>query len=302
MKCIVFLLTVVPLSIYGQFGPKGAYFKNKNAVIYYEIYGTGDPVLVMNGGPGFSSKHMRGFAEELSKKGHEVILFDQRGTGNSTVPQMDSLTITFDLVLSDAAELIKKLHYKSVTVLGHSFGGILAMGFAAKFPGMVSKLVLCAPAGINLEFLDYFGDNIFQRLQNVPADSAKGAVTQQERENAFYNQLKRNAPAYFYNKENVPVFINMLTVAGSYNPDYNLLMWTDLFKINYNLSGKFRVFKKPTLIIQGRQDILGDETAIRINQAIGGSKLVFINRCGHVPWMDAPADFFSELEKILGHK
>lgn len=275
---------------------------NGNASVRYSVCGNGKPVLIANGGPGFSSWHMQEFAKTLSKKGFKVILFDQRGTGNSKVPAYDSLNITLDLVLEDMQKVIKQEVKGKAIVMGHSFGGILAMSFAAKYPAMVEKLVLCSSAGINLDFLNYFSDNIFQRLQLVSNDTVAIPVTVKEREEAFYAMLKANAPAYFYNKKNVAEFIDILTIPGSYSPEYNSLMWSDLFRTKYDLTKRFKGFKKPVLVIQGRQDILGDETAIRISQSIPGSKLVFMNRCGHVPWMDAPEDFLRELEMFLSQK
>lgn len=194
--------------------------------------------------------------------------------------------------------IVKQLKYPSVHVLGHSFGGMLAMGFAVKYPQYLNKLVLCSSAGLNLDFLDYFGANIEQRL--TPVVDTLPAPLVNDREEFFYSMLRRNAPAYFFNKEHVPVFIEMLTAKGSYNPDFNAAVWADLFKINYDLSRKLKAYKKPALVVQGRQDIMGDETAIRIHEAINTSKLVFMNQCGHVPWLDQPDEFFKLLEEFLG--
>jgi proline iminopeptidase len=298
MKYFLFLFTLIPLLTVGQSKVITGFFSNGQAKISYTIFGEGKPLLVVNGGPGFSSNHMEGFAQALSMKGYKVILFDQRGTGKSIIPAYDSLNITVDLLVSDMVELLRVLGYKTISVMGHSFGGIPAMYFANKYPSKVDKLILCSSAGINLDFLNYFGDNIFQRLENVKSDTIK-PVTIKEREEAFYRQVSNNAPAYFFNKENVPAFVKMLTVTGSYSPDYNVCMWTDLFRIHHDLSKKFTKFSKPTLVVQGRQDILGDETAICIHQAIKQSELHFINRCGHVPWMDAPESFYQLLDNFL---
>ncbi len=301
-KLFLFLILISHIAC-GQKGTKTASFTNRGATIQYKIYGEGKPLIFINGGPGFSSLGAEGFAKAFSKKGYQVIIFDQRGTGKSTISVYDSTTITVDLLCSDINELIRVTGNKTVSIMGHSFGGILAMNFAVKYPNRIDKLILSSSAGINLDFLNYFADNIKQRLGNVVKDKVtKTPVTLKEREEAFFRQLKINAPAYFYDKTKVDEFVKRLTVPGSYNPDYNTLMWTDLFRINYDLRGKFDKFKQPTLVVQGRQDILGDETAIRIHESIKQSKLVFIDRCGHVPFMDKPQEFYSILKEFLEEK
>lgn len=87
-----------------QAGTDG-FVKNGEVNIHYKTYGTGKPVLVANGGPGFSSRHMEGFAEMLATRGYQVILFDQRGTGKSVMPKVDSTNLTFDLLLAICSPL-----------------------------------------------------------------------------------------------------------------------------------------------------------------------------------------------------
>jgi len=275
--------------------------ENAGATVQYRTIGKGQPLMLINGGPGYSSRHFTGIAETLSKN-YRVILFDQRGTGASTVRAYDSANVNVDLILSDMSVLIGQLGYESVSVLGHSFGGILAMSFAEKYPQRITKLILSASAGINLDFVSYFPDNIAQRL---PTSSSRisqvlaAAQTFKERQEAFYAAISNNVPAYLFDKEKVPELRAALTRPGSYNPDFNLLLWSDLFSKHYDLSQKLGKFTKPTLVIQGRQDILGDETAIRIHEAIKQSKLVFLNKCGHVAWLDQPEAFLKELDTFL---
>ena len=293
---LIFVLLIKSIQVQSQF--KDGTFNNRNATIYYKIYGQGKPIVFIHGGPGYSSERMDSLAIKLAAYNYQVILFDHRGTGKSKVTNYDTATITIENNVADIEALLTATGNKSAIILGHSYGGILAMSFADKYPGMVDKLVLCSSGGINLDFIGYFEDNIFQRLSytdSLPVTSQTQPVTLKEREEAFFERIRINAPAYLYYKSNVPKLVKLLTIPGSYNPDVNQLTWYDLFRNNYDLSHNFKNFTKPTLILQGRQDILGDETALTINKAFPGSKLIFIDKCGHVPWLDQPAIFLKTL-------
>jgi len=274
--------------------------RNGKVTVHYKIFGSGKPLLVFNGGPGYSCDHMDDFAKKMGEH-FKVILFDQRGTGKSIVPQYDSVFVNVVKVLSDADLLIRTLGYSKVSVMGHSFGGILAMYFATAYPQRVEKLILSSSAGINLDFLNYFGDNISQRL--CPSAQANTintpARTTKEREEVFYKAVAANASAYLFKKEYTGSLAKMLTVPGSYSPDYNSLIWQDLGNQNYDLTKKISIYRGPALIIQGRQDIVGSETAIKIHESIKQSRLEFIEKCGHVPWLDKPDEYFSGLINFL---
>lgn len=266
--------------------------------IHYTVYGKGEPLIIINGGPGYSSEHMIPFANEFSKN-YKVILFDTRGTGKSQIKKYDSTTINMDLLVKDIDTLIDVLGYQSVNIMGHSFGGITAMYFAHKHPERIKKMILSSSAGIDLEFISVMTENISKRTKQQMDSTAKVPVTVEERTEFFFERVRTNAEAYLYDKSKVEELKNELTKKGSYHPDVNQLLWIDLFEMKYDLKLAFKNYQSPVLIIQGDYDFLGNETAEKIHKAFPGSNLKFIKNCGHVPWMDQNEIFQSELKQFL---
>jgi proline iminopeptidase len=100
-----------------------------NAVLHYTIQGEGQPILLLSGGPGISSDQLSDISERLSRN-YQCILFDQRGTGKSHTSPMDSTTINLNQAMTDINSLLQRQNIKRVTIIGHSWGAVLAMSYA----------------------------------------------------------------------------------------------------------------------------------------------------------------------------
>jgi proline iminopeptidase len=268
----------------------------KDVVITYRTYGEGNTILLINGGPGYSSSHLHSVAAEISKH-YRVVLFDQRGTGKSTVSGYDSETINLTAILDDIEAIRNDLKLDSWIISGQSFGGLIAMAYAAKFAKRVDKLILISSAGLNLEFITSFQDNILNIIGKDTINYQMPANTSAK--DYFLNMVDVNAPAYVFDKSKADVIRNILVDKESYVSDVNMLMWQDLFRNNFNLEPKLKTFSKPTLIVQGAQDIVGMDTAYKTHSVIPKSTLNFIRKCGHIPWLDRPVEFYSILFDFL---
>ena len=71
-----------------------------------------------------------------------MILFDQRATGRSRFATVDESTVTLDLMVDDLEALRASLGFEKIAIFGHSFGGMYAMAYAAKYPARVEWLAL----------------------------------------------------------------------------------------------------------------------------------------------------------------
>jgi len=121
---------------YGNNSSAGKYLKIRGIKMYYEIYGSGEPLLLIHGNGG-SIGSFAGNIPYFSKK-YKVIAVDSRSQGKSYDPQ-DSLS--FEMMADDFAALLDSLHIKSAYVLGWSDGGINALLLAMRHPAKVKKLV-----------------------------------------------------------------------------------------------------------------------------------------------------------------
>jgi len=120
--------------------------------MYYEVHGTGTPLLLI---AGLSRSHIiwDDIIPYLSQQ-HQVIIFDNRGTGQSDKPDAP---YSIEMLADDTVGLLKHLNIRSANILGHSMGGFIAMHIAAKHPELVSKLLLCGTcAKTEQQTIDYF--------------------------------------------------------------------------------------------------------------------------------------------------
>ncbi len=121
---------------YGSNDSTGAYANVNGIRIYYEIYGEGEPLLLLHGNSSSISLFQKQIPE--FQKQFKVIAVDTRGQGKSSE---DGKLYTYDLFAEDMNALLDQLHLDSVNVVGWSDGGNTGLIMAMKYPKKVKKLV-----------------------------------------------------------------------------------------------------------------------------------------------------------------
>ncbi|MDN5342582.1 MAG: proline iminopeptidase [Oceanotoga sp.] len=108
--------------------------------LYYERKGNGIPCLYLHGGPGYWSKSFQYYAGKYLEKNFDMIYLDQRGCGRSEYSL--SKEYSLEKIINDIEELRIFLGIKEWYIIGHSFGGILAVNYAYYFPNRTIGLIL----------------------------------------------------------------------------------------------------------------------------------------------------------------
>lgn len=290
------LLLLVSFSACSQ---NGETIDTADSKLSYRIFGSGQPLLIINGGPGMNSDGFVPLAERLAEN-NLAILYDQRGTGKSTLKNISAETMTMDLLVSDIETLRKHLKLEKWIVLGHSFGGMLASYYATKHPECIEKLILSSSGGIDLNLLTYVGDRTNQLLTKQQRDSlAYWNRKLNSGDTSYTVRIGRGralAPAYVYNKKHVPQIAERLTQG---NMQINRMLWEDMRRIGFDCKEKLAGFKQPVLVIAGKNDLLDIETAERSHKAFSNSKLAILDKCGHYGWLDREDDYFDEIHNFL---
>jgi proline iminopeptidase len=117
----------------------GKYVTVNGAKLWVVLVGHGDPLIIIPGGPGGAHLGYRVF-DSLAKD-NEIIYFDAFGRGKSdTAKNVKEYSLARDI--EDIEGLRKALHFEKLNVLGHSYGGVVAQGYALKYPEHVSHLIL----------------------------------------------------------------------------------------------------------------------------------------------------------------
>ena len=113
--------------------------------------GSDEPaILLLTGGPGFSGALFEPLAQHLAAR-HRVLLPDQRGTGKSVMEPWDPAPFTIEGAVADLETIREALGLERWILLGHSWGGILGMSYAAEHPERVAGLVLVDSGGVSPE-------------------------------------------------------------------------------------------------------------------------------------------------------
>ena len=271
--------------------------------LFYRVVGptTGDYVLVLSGGPGEDVHSMQGIADELGKK-YRCIMWEQRGTGRSRLPKYDASTINLNAYVEDIEALRRHLHAEKFIVIGNSWGMILGLTYAGTHPDAVRAVVTIGSGPITFEYLGVFSDNQLARLgacelevRDFWKDPAREAA---DSDRAAFERLRAAAIAYFYDRKKA------LQMAAELDPkDYNFHVPPAFLSAEgkYDFRPKLKTITAPVLLLQGRQDIAGEANIIEVHSLIKNSTLAFIDKCGHMPWLEQPEQTWKIVDEFLAH-
>jgi pimeloyl-ACP methyl ester carboxylesterase len=264
--------------------------------IAYKMLGKGDPILLFNGASDNMNAWDPSFLTGISSN-HTVIVFDQRGIGNSTA---GSKPYTYPQLANDTAGLLDALKIPKADVMGYSLGGHIAQAFTISHPEKVNRLILVASScgGKDSipkppEFKKLQADVVNKSLHNIP-------ITQEMKE---LTVASLGSGWIKLHPESVDIPVNTTSLQQLKpgltpeiaNKQKNLGIWEDT-----NWSGacdEEAKLAKPTLVITGTDDnnYMPHGNALILASKIPGAWLVQIKDAGHAVMDQYP----EEIGKIL---
>jgi len=271
--------------------------------LFYKIVGptSGDYVLVLSGGPGEDISSMQGIADALGKK-YRCIMWEQRGTGRSKLPKYDSAMINLKAYMEDIEALRKHLHTDKFIVVGNSWGMILGLAYAGTHSDAVSAVVTIGSGPITFEYLGVFSDNQTVRLGPCEIEVRdfwrEPSREKADSDRASFERLRAATVAYFYDRKKA------LQMAAELNPkDYNFRVPPAFLNAEgkYDIRPKLKSIVAPVLLLQGRQDLAGEANICDAHSLIKNSTLAFIDKCGHMPWLEQPEQTWKIVDDFLAH-
>jgi proline iminopeptidase len=229
-------------------------------------------------------------------------MWEQRGTGRSKLSSYDSSTINLSAYLEDIEALRTHVGTKKFIIVGNSWGMILGLAYAGSYPNAVRAVVTVGSGPITYEYLGVFADNQSTRLgpceielRDFWRDPAREAADSQR---AAFERLRVATPAYFYDRKKA------LQMAMELKPeDYNFRVPPAFLQAegHYDVRSKLRSISAPVLLLQGRQDLAGEANVCEAHSLISKSKLSFIDKCGHMPWLEQPEQTWKIVGEFLEH-
>ncbi len=238
----------------------GQRFPVNDISLYYEVHGSGKPVLLMHGGLVF----IESFYNQIPAlaKEFKVIAPDSRAHGRSTDT---ARPLSYRQMALDMAVLLEKLKLKKVDIVGWSDGGIIGLDLAMNRPDLVNKLVVIG-TNFNTAGLDPKG------VEETKKMTPETAELKPARD--FYERVAPDPGRW-------PVFFEKVRTMWLTQPDYAP---SDLKKIG-----------APTLIILGEKDSIKRDHGEEMQRLIPGSRFLIIKGASHFVGMEKP----DELNKAI---
>jgi pimeloyl-ACP methyl ester carboxylesterase len=261
--------------------------------LYYETHGTGNPIIFLHGLGGnlYTWRYLVGPFEPR----YRLILFDLKGAGKSPKPYDNNYS------MFDQGELIYlfivRNKLRNVTLVGHSFGGGVALSVALKLekyaPQRLSRLIL-------MDTISYPQKLPWVvKMLRMPIIGALGIYLIPDR-TKVRNMLES---IYFDDSMITPADVEAYAASLSLSGAKFALRQTAKQIIPDNMEeiiGMYPRIKVPTLIIWGREDrIIPVENGVRLHNDIKNSQLVIIDRCGHDPPEERPEKVIEIMQKFL---
>ncbi|NAY93069.1 alpha/beta fold hydrolase [Muricauda sp. JGD-17] len=275
-----------------------SYLEMKDINLAYKIFGQGEPLFILNGGPGFSSHNFVSLAQKFSKN-HLVVLFDQRGTGFSKLAEPNEDNVTMSAMVEDMEAIRRHLGLREITLFGQSFGGIYAMSYAAKYPEHVKGMILSHSGGMNMDFLNTVDKRLTSNLEETDRIALAELDEVQNPDLRSMKQSKALAGGYLFYKKNKDKVFRGLAFNSRYHPRINQLLWADLRETNYDVVDTMKQFTKPVLIIHGENDIVDPKHAVFMHAIFPNSTFELLKNCAHYGWLDAPGEYFKAIDDFF---
>ena len=261
--------------------------------------GERSPLIVLHGGPGADHRYLLPQMLHLARE-HDLILYDQRGGGQSRAPNNEP--IGWRDHVADLASVCREFGIVTPTLVGYSWGAMLAMLYAMEAQGdaMLSapeRLALVSPAPVTAEYRQAFETNLRQR-GNASAIVAERerlvASGARERDPEGYRQriFELGVAGYFAD----PAEARDLTpfrVVGRVQQS----TWESLG--DFDLRPGLESVRVPSIVVAGRDDPIPTASSVDAARALR-AELVLLDRCGHVPYVERPHELWAALDPFLG--
>jgi proline iminopeptidase len=255
--------------------------------------GSGPPTVVLHGGPGAHHDYLLPGFDALAH-GRELIYYDQRGGGRSPVSR--ETPVGWREQVADLEALRQVWELEQLTLAGYSWGGLLALLYAAEYPERVERLALVSPAPAwreaRQEFEQRFSErNLAPELQRQRAELRQSGL--RERDPVRYAQrlFELSVAGYFYNPERTGE-LTPFRVTGRTQQE----VWASLG--DYDLRPTIERLSLPAIVLHGEDDPIPVDTAATVARLLG-APFHPLPRCGHVPYVEVFEDFVRLMDSFL---
>ena len=257
------------------------------------------PLLLLHGGPGSSHECFENFESLLAPHGYQVIVYDQLGSHNSDKPTDQSLW-TIERFTEEVEEVRQGLGLETFFLLGHSWGGMLAIEYALKYQQHLRGLII---SNMTAGVADY--ENRMANLRYNMPQEVQDQLTSFEQNNDLQNPAYQELLREWLFKKHFcrisPLPEDLRQAFGKTNRDiYNFMWGKNEFIVEgtlktWNRWDELDQIKVPTLLMGGQHDIIDPLDLECMAREIRGARSVIFKKSSHVPFYEEQDAYFKTL-------
>ena len=281
--------------------PRHSMIPVEQAELFCREVGQGQPLLILHGGLSLDHTYLLPDMDRLSDA-YRLIYYDQRGRGKSIGAVAD---ISLQSELEDLDGLRQQLGLDSVAVLGHSWGGVLAMEYALRYPQRVSHLILLHTAPASQADYQLYAQEWAKR--RIPHESKLAALQARYKEGEL-GAVAEFCRIYFGTAIKQPEHLERMNLSlSSFTKDsmrqaqaiQERLLNETWRRDDFDIVPRLPSLRSPTLVVHGDYDFVPVDVSARIARAIPGARFVLFEDCGHFSYLEAPEQFHSAIDAFF---
>lgn len=293
--------------IYQKFSSKMIKIDGYN--INIETLGTGEALFFIPGGPGNSHDYMQGNFGHYYKT-HQVVFMDLLGRGLSEdAKSKEEYSVSNDVHVID--EIRKFLKLDKISLIGHSYGTVVAQAYAIKYPEKVNKMVLISGfhSGemwqANCDSYNHYAKTHFpEKWKQIDSLRSLGYVSS----DPIFSKAYANLPTkyVYYHDTKLEQNVPKIKFRGMSTDVYYAIIGRDAdffvsgSMIDLDFRRELKDLKFPSLIVAGRYDgVSTPEYAVQYKKFMPQAKFVMFEQSGHNPYLEEPEKFFNLMDEFL---
>jgi len=267
--------------------------------LFVHVEGSGEPIVVVHGGPVLDQGYLVGPLRPLGTD-HELVFYDQRLSGRSE-GSVDSASVTLASFVDDLEGIRRELGLGRIHLLGHSWGGLLAMEYALAHPDRLRSLVLVSPMPPSVGLWQQEQAAVAASL--APEDTAgmgglrasgafragDPAAIEQRLRLSFRSQLADPTLASSLRFHIEPDYGERSRQFGYLLPEL----------MTYDLTGRLPGLRVPTLVVYGAAETAAARTADTLRALISDVRVEAIPGAGHFSFLERPDAFLGVARDFL---
>lgn len=264
--------------------------------LYYKRYAIGQDaalvwkrkaIVVVHGGPVLDHSYFIPHLDELARE-YQLFFYDQRAAGRSAI-EIDTATMNLNGFVEDIELLRREMGFKKISLLGHSWGGLITMKYAIKYSGNLNHLILSNSTAPSVK--DSEAETLEIGLRVTPKETkerqdlvSSGALSSEDPREAIEKLLLQSFRPQMYDRANldslklyVPIdFMKRSQVYSLLRPDMS----------SFDLYPEMEKITCPVLMIYGETEPAPNIYTDKISGRVKSAELVVIKKAGHFPFIE----------------